>query len=122
MIILWIVLGCLGLIVLLLLTAVIRTLLIPGKKSEYTPAPDPERGEAYARKLSAMVRCETVSVPGEDQREKFLGFHKVLEELFPLVYRTMEKTEIDGNLLYRWKGEKSDRPLVLMAPRTPNAR
>ena len=114
MIILWIVLGCLGLIVLLLLTAVIRTLLIPGKKSEYTPAPDPERGEAYARKLSAMVRCETVSVPGEDQREKFLGFHKVLEELFPLMHRTMEKTEIDGNLLYRWKGEKSDRPLVLM--------
>ena len=114
MIILWIVLGCLGLIVLLLLTAVIRTLLIPGKKSEYTPAPDPERAEAYARKLSAMVRCETVSVPGEDQREKFLGFHKVLEELFPLVHRTMEKTEIDGNLLYRWKGEKSDRPLVLM--------
>lgn len=114
MIILWIVLGCLGLLLLLLLTAVIRTLLIPGKKSEYTPAPDPERAEAYARKLSAMVRCETVSVPGEDQREKFLGFHKVLEELFPLVYRTMEKTEIDGNLLYRWKGEKSDRPLVLM--------
>ena len=114
MIILWIVLGCLGLLLLLLLTAVIRTLLIPGKKSEYTPAPDPERAEAYARKLSAMVRCETVSVPGEDQREKFLGFHKVLEELFPLVYRTMEKTEIDGNLLYRWKGEQSDRPLVLM--------
>ena len=115
MIIVWIVLGCLGLILLLLLAAVIRTLLIPGKKSEYTPAPDPERAEAYARKLSAMVRYETVSVPGEDQREKFLGFHKVLEELFPLVHRTMEKTEIDGNLLYKWKGEKSDRPLVLMS-------
>lgn len=115
MIIVWIVLGCLGLILFLLLAAVIGTILIPGKKSEYTPAPDPERAEAYARKLSAMVRYETVSVPGEEQREKFLGFHKVLEELFPLVHRTMEKTEIDGNLLFRWKGEKDDRPLVLMS-------
>jgi len=115
MIILWILLGCLGLILLLLLAAVIGTLLIPNKKSEYTPAPDPERAEAYARKLSAMVRCETVSVPGEDQREKFLHFHNVLEELFPLVHRMLEKTEIDGNLLYCWKGEKCDRPLVLMS-------
>ena len=87
MIIVWILLGCLGLVLLLLLAAVVRTMLIPGRKSDYTPAPDPARAEAYARKLSAMVRYETVSVPGEDQREKFLGFQKVLEELFPLVDR-----------------------------------
>lgn len=115
MIILWIALGCLGMILLLLLAAVIRTLLIPGKKSEYTPNPDPERAETCAKKLSAMIRCETVSVPGEDQRDKFLAFHRVLEELFPLVHRQLEKTEIDGNLLYYWKGTKSDRPLVLMS-------
>ena len=42
-----------------------------------------------------------------DQREKFLGFHKVLEELFPLVHRELEKTEIDGNLLFYWKGKGS---------------
>ena len=115
MIILWIAFGVLGLIILLLLAAVIRTLLIPDKKSTYQPDPDPARAEAYARKLSAMVRCETVSVPGEDQREKFLAFHKVLEELFPLVHQKLEKTEIDGNLLYFWKGDRSDRPLVLMS-------
>ena len=115
MIVLWILLGCAGLALLLLLAAVIRTLLIPGKKSDYRPDPDPERAEAYARKLSAMVRCDTVSVPGEDQREKFLAFHRVLEELFPLVHRTMEKKEIDGNLLFYWKGEKNERPLVLMS-------
>ncbi len=115
MIVLWILLGCLGLVLLLLLVAVIRTLLIPGKQSDYRPDPDPERAEAYARKLSAMVRCDTVSVPDEDQREKFLAFHRVLEELFPLVHGTLEKTEIDGSLLFYWKGEKSDRPLVLMS-------
>ena len=86
MIAVWILLGCLGLLLLLLLAAVIRTLLIPGKKSDYRPDPDPARAEAYAKKLSAMVRCETVSVPGEDQRDKFLAFHRVLAELFPLVH------------------------------------
>ena len=115
MIILWILGACIGLILLLLLAAVIRTLLIPGKKSDYRPQPDPERAEKYAEKLAEMIRCETVSVPGENQREKFLAFHRVLEELFPRVHRELEKTEIDGNLLYTWKGERSDRPLVLMS-------
>ena len=115
MIILWIAAGIIGAAALLLLAAVIHTLCIPNKQSVYQLDPDPERAMAYARKLSAMVRCETVSVPGENQREKFLAFHKVLEELFPLVHQQLEKTEIDGNLLYHWKGERSDRPLVLMS-------
>ena len=115
MTVLWILAGLIGLILLLLLAAVVHTLCVPNKQSTYRPDPDPERAEAYARKLSEMVRCETVSVPGEDQREKFLAFHMVLAELFPLVHQELEKTEIDGNLLYYWKGEKKDRPLVLMS-------
>ena len=115
MIIVWILAGMAGLLLALLLAAVIRTLAIPGKKSTYVPDPDPARAEAYAEKLAAMIRCETVSVPDTDQREKFLAFHRVLEELFPLVHAGLEKTEIDGNLLYCWKGERSDRPLVLMS-------
>ncbi|MBQ7455819.1 MAG: M20/M25/M40 family metallo-hydrolase, partial [Clostridia bacterium] len=47
--------------------------------------------------------------------EKFLGFHKLLEELFPLVHARLEKTEIDGNLLFFWKGKSSPKPLVLMS-------
>ena len=47
-------------------------------------------------------------------REKFLEFHKILEKLFPLVHEKLEKTEIDGSLLYYWKGKHSDKPLVLM--------
>ena len=115
MIILQIMMGIIGLALLLLLAAVIRTLLIPKKESTYRPDPDPERAMEYARKLSEMVRCDTVSVPDGDQREKFLAFHRVLEKLFPLVHQKLEKTEIDGNLLFYWKGEKSDRPLVLMS-------
>ena len=115
MIVLWILLGLLSLLLLLLLIAVARTLLIPSKKSTYVSKPDPARALAYAKTLARMIQYETVSKPDTDQREKFLGFHKVLEELFPLVHKHLKKTEIDGNLLYCWKGRSSARPLVLMS-------
>ena len=111
----WILLGLVGLVLLLLLISLVRTLLIPSRRSEYVPAPDPARTKEYADKLSRMVRVETVSMPGENQREKFLAFHRELESLFPLVHRKLEKTEIDGNLLFFWKGKSSEKPLVLMS-------
>lgn len=115
MIALYILLGLLGLGLLLLLIALLRTLLSPAKQSLWKPAAYPEREARYAETLSRMVRCETVSRKGEDQRKKFLGFHRLLEELFPLVHGKLEKTEIDGNLLFYWKGKSHDRPLVLMS-------
>ena len=115
MVILWILAGLFGLLLLLLLISLIRTALIPSKKSTYRPSPDPARADAYAEKLSRMIRCETVSCPGEEQREKFLAFHRELEALFPRVHASLEKTEIDGNLLFFWKGKSSEKPLVLMS-------
>lgn len=100
---------------LLLLIAVCRTFALGHKVSGYRPEPEQARAERYAGLLSRMVKCETVSVPGEDQREKFLAFHALLEELFPLVHARLEKVEIQGNLLFFWEGEKHDRPLVLMS-------
>ena len=111
----WILLGLVALVLLLLLISLVRTLFIPSRRSEYVPAPDPARTGEYAEKLSRMVRVETVSVPGENQREKFLVFHRELESLFPLVHQKLEKTEIDGNLLFFWKGKSSEKPLVLMS-------
>ena len=102
-------------ILLVLGIAVVRTLRMPRKKAAYqAPAAD-RRAEEYAGKLSRMVAFDTVSVPETNQREKFLPFHELLAELFPLVHERLEKTEIDGNLLYYWKGRRSDRPLVLMS-------
>ncbi len=111
----WILLGLLAALVIALAAAVIRTLRSPRKVSDYEPAPDPARAEAYARKLSAMVRCETVSHRDKPEPEKFRAFHGVLAELFPTVHRELEKTEIDGNLLFFWRGKRHDRPLVLMS-------
>ena len=108
-------LGLICLCLLLLLIALIRTLVRPRKVSEWKPALDPEREELYAKKLSEMVKFETVSRSGETQREKFLAFQKLLEELFPLVHEKLQKTEIEGSLLFFWKGKHSDKPVVLMS-------
>ena len=112
---LYILLGLLGLLLVLILIAVIRTLLTKKKVSPWQPAPQPEREKLCAEKLSRAVQCETVSRKGQIQREKFLKFHEVLASLFPLVHEKLEKTEIDGSLLYYWKGKKHDKPVVLMA-------
>ena len=111
-----IVLIVLCIILLLLLIAVIRTLLIGKKQTSYTPSTDQKRIDEYAKKLSTMVQFETVSVRGKPDPEKFRKFHKVLEKLFPNVFKTLEKIEIDGNLLMKWKGEDSSlQPIILIS-------
>ena len=81
MILLQILCGLLCVALVLLLAAVIHTLTIPNKRSEYQPRTEPEEARRLAEKLSRMVQYETVSVPETNQREKFLGFHDVLDEL-----------------------------------------
>lgn len=99
----------------LILAAVLRTLLTPNKVSTYVAPPADDRAMAYAEKLSKMVAYDTTSHANVHDRERFLGFHKVLEELFPLVHQNLEKTEIDGNLLFKWTGASSEKPIVLMS-------
>ena len=94
--------------------ALIRTLIIPAVKSDYMPNPDKERALDYAKKLSRMVQYDTTSYAFAEQRETFLEYHKILEELFPLVHKHLEKTEIGGSLLYHWKGRSDRYPIVLM--------
>lgn len=112
--ILYILLAVIAVILVLVLIALVKTLTTPVKTSPWMPKSEPDREKIYAEKLSAMVQYETESRKGEIQREKFLGFHKLLEELFPLLHQKLEKTEIEGSLLYRWEGRNHDKPLVLM--------
>ena len=83
MIALYIFLGLLGLVVLLLLAAVIRTLCMKQKVSAYKAPEAGERAEAYAEKLAEMVRSETVSHSGVHETEKFYKFQELLRKLFP---------------------------------------
>lgn len=107
--------GIPGIVLMLLLAAVIHTFFIPTKKSEYKAPEADERALACAEKLAEMVRCDTTSFMNTEQPEKFEKFHRVLEELFPMVHAHLERTDIDGNLLYFWKGKKHEKPIVLMS-------
>ncbi len=95
--------------------AVAHAALTPRKTSAYQPQPDPDRAMAYAEKLSAMIRCDTTSHANVCEPEKFERFHALLAELFPLVHEKLERTVIDGNLLYYWKGKSSEKPILLMS-------
>ena len=74
------------------IAALVHTLMIPARRSDYVPPRDEARALPYAEKLSRMVKYDTTSYPNTDQRETFLGYHKILEELFPLVHARLEKT------------------------------
>ena len=109
---LWLIPGALAL---LLLIALIRTLCLPSLTSAYSPSESEEETRPLAEKLSAMIQCDTTSHPGGDDPAKFRAFHARLAQLFPLVFSRLEKTEIDGNLLFFWPGERHDRPILLMS-------
>ena len=100
----------------LFLICIIRTLLLKNKTTYYEESKDEERIMAYAKKLQEMVKVETVSVRGEENPDKFRKLHKVIEELFPNVFKECEKIDIDGNLLVKWKGKNSKLdPIILIS-------
>lgn len=109
------VLGIIALLLLLLIIAVLRTLLMGRKKSDYVPEPDKEREAEYAEKLSEMIKIPTVSYKGQTDISDYLKLHEKLEELFPLVHEKLEKTVIDGSLLYKWAGKSSEKPIIIMS-------
>ena len=74
-----------------------------------------ERALAYGKKLSKMVQVETISEPHQQDRSKFLEFHKVLEKEFPNVHKVCEKNVLNGSLLFCWKGSGEKEPIMLMS-------
>ena len=112
----WILYGVLGGVALLLAVAVIRTLLIKAPAVTPRSADFPrEKLDGYAEKMRDMIRVETVSKGEDEDLTQFHLFHKELERLFPKVHGALEKTELQGTLLYRWSGSDPDKkPILLM--------
>lgn len=108
-------LALVAILLVLLLAAVVRTLLMPRKVTKYQMSTDSDRMTAYAEKLSVMVQKETISSRNDPEVEKFREFHKILEELFPTVFASCEKVDIDGNLMLKWKGKSARDPILLMS-------
>ena len=113
---LYILLALLGILALLLAIAVVRALRLKA------PAAPPcetviteEECTVCASKLAAMVQVPTVSKREDEDLSLFYQFHEVLQEQFPLLHSRLEKTVLNGTLLYRWAGSDSTRkPILLM--------
>ncbi|MBR2787583.1 MAG: M20/M25/M40 family metallo-hydrolase [Erysipelotrichaceae bacterium] len=96
------------------LIAIIRTLLLKKKRSVYKGSEDLTRIEEYSHKLQQMIRIPTVSIAGKPDPELFRKLHRVMEEIFPHVFSTCEKIDLEGSMLVRWKGRHSEKqPIVL---------
>ncbi|MBE6926155.1 MAG: M20/M25/M40 family metallo-hydrolase [Ruminococcaceae bacterium] len=68
-----------------------------------------------AEKLGAMIRIPTVSKHEHEDLSQFYLFHQELEKLFPLTHQKLEKTVLNGTLVYRWEGaDKKKRPILFM--------
>lgn len=111
---LYILIGLLAILLILLLTAVLRTIALKA------PAPAPcaaklQQAEldTAAEKLGAMVRVPSVSKGEDEDLTEFYRLHKVLEEQFPLIHKALEKTVLNGTLLYRWAGRDSTKKPIL---------
>lgn len=64
-------------------------------------------------KLGAMIRIPTVSKHESEDLSLFYEYHKELERLFPLLHKNLERTILNGTLLYRWAGKDAGKKPVL---------
>ena len=103
-------------ILILFLVCIVRTLSLPQKTTYYEESKDENRVNAYAKKLQKMIKVETESHRDKPDPDKFRKLHKVIEDLYPNVFKTCKKIDIDGNLLVKWKGKnpKLD-PIILIS-------
>lgn len=113
---LYILLALLGILVLLLGIAVVRTIRLKAPAAAGCDTViTKEECAVCANKLTAMVQVPTVSKREDEDLSLFYQFHDVLQEQFPLLHRHLEKTVLSGTLLYRWPGtDGSKKPILLM--------
>ncbi len=107
----------LAIVVVLVVILLIRTLLVK-RNSAYSARvnlDNTERAAKYGNNLARLIQKETVSSRFDEDRTKFLEFHKVLEQLYPNVHRVCEKNVFDGSLLFKWAGKGQGKPIMLMS-------
>lgn len=69
----------------------------------------------YAEKLGTMIRIPTVSKNEDEDLSAFYTLQEELANLFPLLHANLEKTELNGTLIFHWKGnDSSKKPILFM--------
>lgn len=112
-----IILAIVILILLLAAAVIVRTCMLQptSAMTAKVELQENERAREYGEALAKMIRKETVSSRFDTDKTKFYEFHKILEELFPLVHKTCEKHEFNGSLLFKWSGRGKAEPILLMS-------
>ena len=97
-----------------LYVALIRAAAMKAKtKVAYTPDILPRELQVAEEKLGAMIRIPTVSKAEHEDLSDFYRYQEELERLFPLIHKHLEKTVLNGTLIYHWKGSDSQKQPVL---------
>jgi carboxypeptidase PM20D1 len=115
----YILLAVLSVIVILFIIALIRSFFIKkecGKGKSYDMLKDGINPNLHAEHLSGMIQIPSVSRRGNNDLTEIYKMHKRLEELYPLIHSKLTVKDIDGALLYKWKGKDSSKaPVLLMS-------
>lgn len=118
-ILLYVALIILGVLSICLAIAFIRAIFIKKERVDGSPYDADREGidaSLHAQNLSKMLQVPCVSIRGSKDLSKIYDFHKRLEELYPQIHSKLEKVDIDGALLFKWKGLHSDKkPILLMS-------
>ncbi len=111
----------LGVGTLVVLAAIVLLRTIPLRSAEEEPAGKlPEirlDSGAVVERFAAALRYRTVSYQDTAQidRTEFERFHQFLQHSFPRVHQQLEWERVGGySLLYRWRGQDSTLPAVLL--------
>ncbi|MEW5784147.1 MAG: M20/M25/M40 family metallo-hydrolase [Bacillota bacterium] len=103
-------------VVLLIRAAILR----PGREQSSWPA-QPEIAidqDKAAVHLSKLLQCKTVSHIDQNKVDftEFEQFRRLLMEFYPAAHQALQFELVNGHaLLYRWKGQTGEAPLLLMA-------
>jgi len=124
MMLLWFLLGLILIFISVILIKAALFRAVDQKSGSFAVASDlPAYHPAEAAgRFAELIRCRTVhpEKAGEhwlpDDYSEFVRFRELLKKLYPLVHQKMEWELVnEHSLLYRWPGQNSEQPLVLMA-------
>lgn len=112
----------LGLVLILVALAAIllfNTFQLSSKQVSSEPIEKLEISDDVFLNLSKAIQFQTISY-SEDaipDSAAFLGFHRFLEETFPLTHANLSLEKIsEYSLLYKWEGsDSSKKPIILMS-------
>ena len=98
---------------------IFNTLLLGSKQVEQESIEAVTLPSDIFQNLSNAIQYPTISFSEEAVPDStaFFGFHRFLEETFPLVHQNLSLEKINEySLLYKWEGtDTSKKPIILMS-------